>query len=133
MKRYLLIIALVSLVTGCASFNPYSSVTFDQPGTPWQFQADPENKSYSVEKLLEVKSYAETLSTDAIVVVVDGKVLWEFGDTTQLSYIASVRKSILSMLYGKYVADGTIDLNLTLADLEMDDVQGLLPIENLPL
>ncbi len=55
--------------------------------------------------------------------------MWEYGDTTRLSYIASVRKSILAMLYGNYVANGTINLNSTLADLGMDDVQGLLPIE----
>jgi len=33
------------------------------------------------------------------------------------------------MLYGNYVADGTIDLEKTLEELGMDDVGGLLPIE----
>ena len=45
------------------------------------------------------------------------------------SYIASCRKSVLSMLYGQYVEDGTIDLNKTVADLGIDDVEGLLPRE----
>ena len=33
------------------------------------------------------------------------------------------------MLYGNYVANGTIDLDLTLDDLGVDDVQGLMPTE----
>ena len=33
------------------------------------------------------------------------------------------------MLYGNYVANGMIDLDLTLEDMGMDDVGGLLPIE----
>ena len=128
-KHFSYVTALYFLISGCSVFSPYRSVSFDQPGYPWQFHADPEIAGYSEEKLAEVGRYTETLATDAVVVVVDGQILWEYGDTTQLSYLASVRKSILAMLYGKHVANGTIDLNLTLADLKMDDVQGLLPIE----
>jgi CubicO group peptidase (beta-lactamase class C family) len=131
MKRYLQIIALIFLLPSCALLDPYRSVTYDQPGSPWQSQLDPEAVGYSLEKLAEVGAYVETLSTDAIVVITGGRVLWEYGDTTQLSYVASVRKSILAILYGNYVANGTIDLDLTLADLGMNDVQGLLPIEQL--
>jgi CubicO group peptidase (beta-lactamase class C family) len=40
-----------------------------------------------------------------------------------------VRKSILSMLYGPYVASGKIHLDATLKELGMSDVGGLLPIE----
>jgi CubicO group peptidase (beta-lactamase class C family) len=62
-------------------------------------------------------------------VIVGGRVLFEYGDVEEVSYLASVRKSILAMLYGHYVADGTIDLEKTLQELGMDDVGGLLPIE----
>ncbi len=43
--------------------------------------------------------------------------------------VFSVRKSVLAMLYGKHVADGTVDLDKTLSDVGIDDVEGLLPIE----
>jgi CubicO group peptidase (beta-lactamase class C family) len=43
--------------------------------------------------------------------------------------VASVRKSVLGMLYGKYVADGTIDLQKTVKDLGLTDVQKFLPRE----
>lgn len=105
--------------------------SFDQIGTPWEFHDVPEGVGYSTERLLEAGAYVDSLPTHAVVVVVNGKILCEYGNTIDQSYIASIRKSVLSMLYGNYVANGTIDLDLTLADLGMDDVQGLLPVEKL--
>lgn len=102
---------------------------FDQPGSPWHFHGKPEEVGYCSKRLANISAYAECIPTHAAVAVVNGKIVWEYGDTTIPSYIKSVRKSVLSMLYGNYVANGTIDLDLTLADLGIDDVQGLLPIE----
>jgi CubicO group peptidase (beta-lactamase class C family) len=99
------------------------------PGAEWETIANPEDVGYSAEILGKVHKYADAIETTGLVVVVGGRVLLQYGDVEQLSYLASVRKSILAMLYGNYVADGTIDLNWTLEDLGMDDVQGLLPIE----
>lgn len=103
--------------------------TFDQPGTPWKHHDSPEDVGFSTERLVEAGAYVESIPTYAVVVAVEGKILCEYGSTTDLSYIASVRKSVLSMLYGNYVANGTIDLDSTLADLGIDDVQGLMPNE----
>ena len=64
-----------------------------------------------------------------LVVADRGRVVMDFGDVADLSYVASVRKSVLAMLYGTFVEDGTIDLDATLSDLGMDDVGGLLDIE----
>ena len=62
-------------------------------------------------------------------VVTGGKVVYSYGDLAQACYLASARKSVLSMLYGKYVANGTIELDKTMADLGIDEPDGLLPIE----
>jgi len=64
-----------------------------------------------------------------MVVIQGGKVLFEYGDIQELSYLASCRKSILSMLYGPFVENGTIKLNTTIEQLRLDDIGGLLPIE----
>jgi len=69
------------------------------------------------------------MHTTGLVVARYGKIIYEFGDTEELSYIASCRKSILAMLYGKYVENGTIDLNKTLEEIGIDDIGGLLSIE----
>ncbi|NIM48617.1 MAG: serine hydrolase [Gemmatimonadales bacterium] len=71
----------------------------------------------------------DSSKTTGLMVIDRGRVILEFGDVEGLSYVASVRKSILAMLYGRYVEDGTIDLEKTLAQLGMDDVGGLLDIE----
>ncbi|MDE2944238.1 MAG: serine hydrolase [Gemmatimonadota bacterium] len=99
------------------------------PGASWERIADPAGAGFSAEALDAIHPYVEGINTSAVMAVVGGRVLFEHGPVDSLSYLASVRKSILAMLYGNYVEDGTIDLELTLEDLGMDDVQGLLPIE----
>jgi CubicO group peptidase (beta-lactamase class C family) len=99
------------------------------PGGEWERIADPATVGYSVERLSEVIEYLKTLDTTGLLAVVGGRVLLEYGDISQLSYLASCRKSLLAMLYGKYVADGTIRLNTTLEQLEINDTDGLLPVE----
>ena len=48
-----------------------------------------------------------------------------YGNVDTVTYIASIRKSVLSMIMGNYVRRGRIDLNRTLAQLGMDDIGGL--------
>jgi CubicO group peptidase (beta-lactamase class C family) len=96
---------------------------------PWPV-ADPESVGFQKDKLEKVAEYAkENTGTTGLVVVVNGKIIYTYGDIKQVSYTASCRKSILSMLYGKYVVDGTIKLDETIGQLGIDDVQGLLPQE----
>jgi CubicO group peptidase (beta-lactamase class C family) len=99
------------------------------PHGSWERIGDPEEVGYSAQGLDAVRAYAETIPTTGLMVVVGGRVLFEYGDVEEISYLASVRKSILSMLYGNYVEKGVIDLEKTLEELGMDDVGGLLPIE----
>jgi CubicO group peptidase (beta-lactamase class C family) len=53
----------------------------------------------------------------------------EYGDVTTVSYLASVRKSVLSMLFGNYVTSGKVRLNRTLAEIGIDEVEPLTPDE----
>ena len=101
----------------------------DHVGTPWEFHPTPEAAGYHASDLDTLGELADTMANDAIVVVVGGKILWQYGDPQELSYLASVRKSLLAMLYGPYVEDGTIDLDLSLQEIGLDDVGGLLPVE----
>lgn len=66
-------------------------------------------------------------NTKSMVVLRGGEAVFSYGpvDAQQPTYTASVRKSILSMLMGAWVAKGVIDPDATLADLGIDDVQGL--------
>lgn len=71
----------------------------------------------------------ETLPTTCLLVLRHGRAVYEYGDPAEVSYLASARKSILSLLYGRPVTDGVIDLASTLEELGIDDVGGLLPVE----
>jgi CubicO group peptidase (beta-lactamase class C family) len=98
------------------------------PGADWE-NATPKDAGFRAEGLeaLETKLFA--LPTTAFMVVSGGKVIYSYGDVAQACYLASARKSVLSMLYGKYVLNGTINLDKTMAELGIDEPDGLLPIE----
>ncbi|HEX5116535.1 MAG TPA: serine hydrolase [Pseudonocardiaceae bacterium] len=78
---------------------------------------------------MELSQALDALPTTCLLVIKNGRTVYEYGDPTEVSYLASVRKSILSLLYGRPVTDGVITLHSTLAELGIDDVQCLLPRE----
>ncbi len=80
-------------------------------------------------KLNEFNEYVKDHHTTSMMVLQDGKVIYEYGNTSKINYLASCRKSILSMLYGKHVENGTIDLDETIGEIGIDEDDGLLPIE----
>jgi CubicO group peptidase (beta-lactamase class C family) len=62
-------------------------------------------------------------------VFVGGESIFGWGDLDRPSFVASVRKSVLSVAFGRLVADGRLDLDATLADLDIDDVTPLTATE----
>ncbi|MCW6534029.1 serine hydrolase domain-containing protein [Sphingomonas lycopersici] len=71
----------------------------------------------------------ESGQTSAMTVLHRGEPIFTYGDLSQVSYLASARKSLVSMLYGPSVKSGAIRLDRTLAAIGVDDLGGLLPIE----
>jgi CubicO group peptidase (beta-lactamase class C family) len=133
-----LLIPLISvLVSSYSSLRAGGQATSNQaveksvplPGKGWERVEKPESVGYSSARLQAIRIWLESLDTTAMMVSVGGKSLFEYGDLSHLSYLASVRKSRLAILYGKYVEDGTISLNRTLRELDFTDVDGLLPRE----
>src|SRR5919198_1401487 len=102
------------------------------PGKTWEYVSRSDLAAYgwSAEALQKTSAFIRDGShTTGLVVVDRGRVVYQYGDIQELSYVASVRKSILSMLYGYWVENGTIKLDTTLDELKIDDIGGLLPIE----
>lgn len=100
------------------------------PDSTWTKYDSIESVGYDSKKIeKELKFVIDNMNTTGLVVVVNGKILFDYGDIEELSYVASCRKSILSMMYGKYVKNGTTDLDETLKELGIDDINGLHPIE----
>jgi hypothetical protein len=55
------------------------------PGKSWERAADPEQLGWSADKLKAAREYATTLDTAAVMVVVGGVVLDEWGETARCS------------------------------------------------
>ena len=95
------------------------------PGDTWQRVPDPTRVGWNKAGLDSVQTLISRMNSSAMVVVEHGRIVYSYGDLTAQSYLASVRKSILSMLYGIEIARGHIDTSRTLAALGIDDVGGL--------
>jgi len=96
-----------------------SSQTF--PGEEWESWDNPEQGGWSSPKLKQAENFADTLKTSAVMIIHGGKIVAKWGETKRPLKCHSMRKSILSALYGPYALDGTIKLSATLKDIGIDD------------
>ena len=99
------------------------------PAQDWESWNDPAEAGFAPVAVAALEEALHQLPTTSLMVVRGGRVAYSYGDIAEPSYLASARKSVISMLYGPHVAAGTIDLGATLLQLGIDDVTGLLPIE----
>jgi len=90
------------------------------PAAAWE-QVDPQDLGWSGSKLEEARKYFGTLPPASIVVVDRGQIVAEWGDPALRIKVSSIRKSLLSALYGIYVRQGRFDLNENLGQLGIDD------------
>ena len=115
--------------TAAAASTAAGAVRGVFPAPAWERVSDPSAAGYCQDRLDLVTARAKALPTTAMMTVVGGRVVYEYGDVQAVSYLASVRKSVLAMLFGNYVASGRIRLDRTLAELKIDDVGGLTDAE----
>lgn len=111
---------LLTLALFCLSL--YSFIFSQNPGTEWMQYAIPEEAGWSTEKLKTAKDYADSIGTSAFLLIYDGKVVTQWGETERRFMCHSVRKSFLSALYGFYVDAGKINLQTKLSELGIDDI-----------
>jgi CubicO group peptidase (beta-lactamase class C family) len=98
------------------------------PSAAWRRPA-PDQAAWSAKGLQAADRIAASMQTDSYLVVHRGLLVHSFGDIAKPRSLYSVRKSILSMLIGVYVDRGMIDLDQTLASLQIDDKDGLTDLE----
>jgi CubicO group peptidase (beta-lactamase class C family) len=124
-----LLLASISVVAQDSQpASPANDKTAHVPGTEWE-EVKPESMDYSSARLEALRAWLKTQQTASMMVVVHGKVIFEYGDLKLVSKVASVRKSVLSMLYGNYVLSGKIDLGKTVKELGLEEKEPFLPIE----
>ena len=108
MKRCLGVILLV-LATAPALAAPTGA---------WEASRSPE---WATPMLAEAETFAARHNVTALMVVQHGTVVADWGDTTKPTPLASIRKSLLDALIGIAVSQHRIDLDNTMAQLDIDD------------
>jgi CubicO group peptidase (beta-lactamase class C family) len=98
------------------------------PGAQWE-RIDPAAAGWSTKLLARAQAYSERAGSTAAMVVQHGRVVAAWGDAARRSPIASVRKSLLSALYGIAIDEGKVRLDATLAALGIDDKSPLTAAE----
>lgn len=119
MKKLVLLISFVFV--GAAQAQ---TITHDHrnvfPGETWA-KAKPEELGWSAEKLGEARKLFDTFPSANLVVVDRGRVVVEWGDPAMKIMVSSVRKSLLSVLYGIDLPTAKLDLDTTIGQLGIDD------------
>ncbi len=113
MDKYLIIITAVVLFT-----NPTYSQNFNTLE-----KIDPIAKGFSKKKLDSLGVFLEKAGSSSLMILVDGKEVYEWGNPDKKLLVHSIRKALLNSLYGIYIENGTIDTTLTLKELKIDDIQ----------
>lgn len=100
------------------------------PRTDWKFLQKPSLSGWSDSGLETLKKFLiDSTSISGYMIIHKGRVAFSYGDLTENSYIASCRKSVLALLMGKYVQNGQINLNKSLREMGINDVNPLLSTE----
>jgi CubicO group peptidase (beta-lactamase class C family) len=91
------------------------------PSPTWIKAEDPAALGWSMEKLAKAEAYSRAYAPTSVMIVQDGKVIASWGEVAHKVNIRSMRKSLLSALYGIAVAEGRIRLDRTIGELGIDD------------
>ena len=92
----------------------------------------PEEAGFSAEKLQKAEAYFHKTNAAAMFIICHGGVVASWGEVSRRFRCHSIRKSFLSGLYGIYAVEGRINLQATLADLDIDDEKLLTEEEKQP-
>jgi len=122
--KFIITLLIVSFLLGC------STEAQVYPKENWSTNQNPSQSGWSENELSSFNRYIiDSTQITGLVIIHKGEVVLEYGDIKENSYIASCRKSVLAMLYGKYVESGQLDLEKTLKELKIEDHSSLLEIE----
>ena len=130
MQKFLLVFLFSPCLSFCQQIKIAKSNNYIYPDSTWQSMNDTDIEGWSNDSISKLKRFIiDSTNATGMVVIQSGKILFDYGDIKETSYLASCRKSVLSILYGPFVKTGKINLATTIEQLHLDDVGGLLPIE----
>jgi len=113
--------SFVNTQTSDAGVPAASCANPEFPGKKWKRDDKGKSDGWSESKLVAAEQYAGSLHDESMMIVQCGRVVDEWGDTSKKLTTFSVRKSLISALYGIYSAEGKIDVNESLEQAGIDD------------
>ena len=130
--RALLVSATLASVTGACSSAPVVSSSQPSPALAaahWQQYASPAVAGYDAARLDLARRYADSVRSGAVMVSVNGVALAAWGDVERKLELHSVRKSLVSALFGIAAARQQVNLDATLGELGITDRTPLTTLE----
>jgi CubicO group peptidase (beta-lactamase class C family) len=95
---------------------------FTFPHQMWDSLTNPEEVGWSSHLLAVAQAYTQAIGSAAVMVVYQGRQLCAWGDIARCYNCHSIRKSLLSALYGLHFEEERLSLESTLAELGIDDL-----------
>eukprot|EP01080_Neovahlkampfia_damariscottae_P004680 gene4680-8252_t len=117
MKFFLILLVSVLVIQTNAKYFP--------DGEKWEKYTDQEieKKGWNIEKLNKLKEFKLLTKTESMMIIQDGKIIFEHGKTNKKFISKSVRKSLLSSILSMEIDKGKLKLEQTLKDLKIDDYE----------
>lgn len=129
LKRVALAVLLVVFALGTTVFGVYwvnrdivANGPLEAPPPGATLSGDfPPAVGWSTEQLEDARAFADSVGSSAVVAIQGGELIAEWGMTDRRISGHSVRKSLVSALYGIAVEKGLINIEATLQELGVDD------------
>ncbi|GGA73863.1 serine hydrolase [Arenimonas soli] len=97
----------------CLAADAASAETFER--------ITPAQAGYDADRLEQLRLLLSERGSEAMLLLKDGKVFFEYGDIDAKRLVHSMRKPLLSALIGTELGRGCLDLDKTLADYGIDE------------
>ena len=127
-SKLLLTVLTTASLDACAS-APITTAPAPAPMTEWRQYAAPESAGFSSALLDKAYRYADSVRSGAVMVVYRGVVVAAWGDVGRKLELHSVRKSIVSAMFGMAADRHAISLDTTLGQLGVADRVPLTDVE----
>jgi CubicO group peptidase (beta-lactamase class C family) len=118
----------IASLDACAT-APATASASPSPMSAWQQYAAPESAGFSSALLDKAYQYADSVHSGAVMVVYRGRVVAAWGDVSRKLELHSVRKSIVSAMFGMAADRHAISLDTTLGGLGIRDRATLTDVE----
>ncbi len=100
--------------------SPEASGNLHFPGPTWEL-VDPALLGWDKDALQRTHALAQGFDTSSLIVLHRGLPIALWGEVTKRENSQSIRKSLLSSLFGELFAEGRLNPDTTLAELDIDD------------